>query len=161
MKIVQRVQIKEFAYNSCSVLYTEHFNMLVGFSGVWWRRWWRWWQWFCPRNALCLFASAEELRYCSHCKDIGERATCQGGGEKERDKRERVVRRMRDAGQRCSRDTYLFRVRFSSSLVVPRPHHHPHRPLLSDIVAANCLPIKYRRLALVGRDFAAFLPHIR
>lgn len=61
---------------------------------------------------------------------------------------------MRDAGQRCSRDTYLFGFR-------RRRLHRPHRILLLDNVAANCLPIKYRRLALVGRESAAFLVHIR
>lgn len=40
-----------------------------------------------------------------------------------------------------------------------RRRRHPHR--LLDIVATNCLPIKCRRLTLVGRESAAFLLHIR
>lgn len=66
--------------------------------------------------------------------------------------RERVVRGMRDAGQRCSRDTYLFGMFASLG--------RRRSPFPLDIVAANCLPIKSRRLSTRGKRVAAFLSPI-
>lgn len=117
------------------------------FSGDSQRRRWRR---FCPGHTLCLFAPAEELRYCSHCRDIGVRATYRSSRWRER-KRDEGEGRKGDAWRRSEMLAWYIPiryVRFSRSSSFPFP---------LDVVTANCLPIKSRRLSTRGKRVAAFL----